>query len=156
VTTWQEDVQKACAASFAAWGGLVEAWSTAAMGLWASVVEWAIDEQVVAPVNATAFLLRADRATRLGGSFRCADEPDGDPVPDHLVTFDPPVVPSMPPDRAMQVVVRISTGPGPKGGGPVMHNAGYVGHVIDDWGRRLTTTPVYVAVHVPWTPPADA
>ena len=156
MTTWQEDVQRTLASAFAAWGSVVDAWSTASFGLWASVVDWAVDEQIVAPHNATAFLLRTDRTTRLRGSFRRADDPEGAPVPDHLVTFDPPVLPATPPDSAMQVVVRIAPGPAPEEGGPLVHNAGYVGHVHDDRGRQLTTAPVYVALHVPWVPPADA
>jgi hypothetical protein len=144
VTTWQEDLQRSLAASFAAWGTLVEAWTTAALGLWVSIVDWAGEEEVVAPTNATAVLVHSPGATRLQGSFHRADDPEAAPIPPQLVRFDPPVLPAMPQGTAMQVTVRID--PDAAAG---VTDAGYLGHVLDDRREPLTTTPVYVAVHLP-------
>ena len=151
MTTWQEDLQRASAAGFAAWGGLVEASTRGYLGMWATVVDWAVNEQVVAPPNASAVPVHADQLTTLHARFHRADDPDRTPIAAGLITCDPPVLPAMPPGATHTVVVHVSPGPGPGAVDPPMADAGYVGHLYDDRGVQLTPVPVYVAVHVPWS-----
>ena len=146
MTTWQEDVQRATAAGFTAWGTMVQAWTTAAYGMWAAVVDWAFDESVAAPPNAIAIPVHSDHPTMLHAQLWRAND-EGDEVPAELITCDPPALPGMAPGAAHVVVVALS--PLDASGAAVLDDAGYVGHLYDDRGQQLTTAPVYVSVHLP-------
>ncbi|HJR24923.1 MAG TPA: hypothetical protein VJ804_05585 [Acidimicrobiales bacterium] len=146
MTTWQEDLQRATAAGFAAWGTMVQAMTTASYGLWAAVVDWAVDESVAAPPNAIAVPVHSDHATMLHARFHRADD-DTEQVPVELVRCDPPALPGMAPGAANVVVVSLT--PLDAAGHAVLDDAGYSGHLYDDQGQQLTTAPVYVSVHVP-------
>ena len=146
MTTWQEDLQRATAAGFAAWGTMVQAMTTASYGLWAAVVDWAVDESVAAPPNAIAIPVHSDHPTMLHAQLWRADDPSK-VVPSELITCHPPALPAMPPGAASVVVVSLS--PVDAAGTPVLEDAGYLGHLHDDQGHQLTTAPVYVSVHLP-------
>jgi hypothetical protein len=117
-------------------------------GLWASLVDLAVTEQVVAPTNAAAVPVHSANATFLRGVFARVDDPDEVPIPMGRVRCEPVGLPAMPPGHTMWVVVHID--PGEQPDPPVMQDQGYVGVLVDDHGTVLTEVPVYVPVHVPW------
>ena len=153
MTTWQEDLQQGLAAAFAAWGGLVDAATKASVGMWASMVQWAGDERSEAPPNASAVLVHTDAQTGVHARVHRADDIEQVAVPDSLVSVDPPVLPAMAAGRSMKVVVRLDPGPAPTKGRPsAMSDAGYLATLYDDRGAPLSPVPVYVALHLPWSP----
>lgn len=107
MTTAAEDLQKALARSWAAWGSFARASRTTALELYAAVAEWADEEDVPLKVGSARVGITPTRHIVLTPRLYGRDDPQKTPIDPKLVELDPPEL-DVPADGSPAVGVRVT------------------------------------------------
>ncbi len=138
MTTTAEELQQAMTAAFRAWGSVTTAWVQAAETMFATVVEWAVEETVLTAVNETVVYVRSEKGCTLCPELHWSKDPKKALLSPDVVTVTPTSLPAMAAGApAVAVTVGVKALPGVASGF-------YRGRLVDEHGDEVEPD-----VHVP-------
>jgi hypothetical protein len=140
MSTPEEDLQKAAAASFAAWGTLMSASISAVSTMFNTVVEWATDEHSEIPANHTKVDVFTDHDCTLKPEFYWDQDPTKAIVAG-VVVLVPDSLKAMKPGETVEVDVSVPAVAHVKAGG-------YKGRIVDELGVELEAK-IFIPAPVP-------
>jgi hypothetical protein len=141
MSTPEEDLQKAAAASFRAWGTVMSASISAFSTMFNTVLEWAGDERSEAPANHTKVDVYSDHDCTLKAEFYWDQDPTKTLVAPGVVVLAPDSLKAMKPGETVEVDVSVPAVAHVKAGG-------YKGRIVDEHGVELEAK-IFVPAPVP-------